>query len=210
MLRLILSFLCFSCLFCYELWADAYIYRDKNGGIILTNKKMQQVHLIKRYKLPKRLKKITKGHINYANKEKNRLKHFNKIKKAAEKQGLPVSLFSALIEIESAFDENALSQAGAVGLTQLMPATAKRFGVTDRNDPEQSINAGARYLRYLLNRFDHNAHLALAGYNAGENAVIRFKYQIPPYKETRKYVKKVLALYKQKKVSLSPLTITTH
>jgi soluble lytic murein transglycosylase-like protein len=166
---------------------------------------MSNASLLKRYKLPERLRKKTKGRIDYANKEKNRHKHRSEIRKAAEKHGVPVSLFEALVETESAFDENALSQAGALGLTQLMPATAKRFGVTDRTNPVQSLNAGARYLRQLLNLFKHNAYLALAGYNAGENAVIRFKYQIPPYKETQQYIKKVMALYRQKKVQLQPL-----
>ena len=79
---------------------------------------------------------------------------------------------------------------------QLMPATAKRFGVSDRTNASSNVYGGARYLRYLLRLFNNNLNLALAGYNAGENAVIRYGNQIPPYQETKSYVRKVLALYK--------------
>jgi soluble lytic murein transglycosylase-like protein len=79
---------------------------------------------------------------------------------------------------------------------QLMPATAERYGVGNRRDPASNINGGSRYLRDLLIMFDNNLTLALAAYNAGENAVIRNNYQIPPYEETQQYVKKVLRYYK--------------
>jgi len=201
-----ISFLIFSLLSGY-LAADAYIYQKSDGTILLTNKVNAKADLIKRYKLPKRLQKKIKGHIRFSNKEKNRLLYLDKIRQAAEKHHIPVSLLEALVETESAFDHKALSSAGAMGLTQLMPATAKRFGVTDREDPTQSLNAGARYLKILLTLFKHDVRLALAGYNAGEHTVIRFKYQIPPYKETQRYVKKVMRLYRQKKVKLSPLPL---
>ncbi len=182
------------------LQADAYIYQSDDGMITLTNKVMKNQSLIKKYKLPERLQTKVKSRVDYSAKEKNRRKYASKIRKFAEKYAIPVSLFSALVETESAFDPKALSKAGAVGLTQLMPATAKRFGVTDRKNPSQSLEAGARYFSYLLKLFKHDAKLALAGYNAGENAVIRFKHQIPPYKETRKYVKRIMRLYQQKNV----------
>ncbi len=96
-----------------------------------------------------------------------------------------------------AYDHNAVSRAGAVGLMQLMPATARRYGVADRRDPSANIIGGTRYLRDLLEDFDRNLQLALAGYNAGENAVKKYGYQIPPFPETRDYVRKVLKLYSQ-------------
>jgi len=104
-------------------------------------------------------------------------------------------LLHAVIQTESAYNPKAVSPKGAVGLMQLMPGTAKRYGVHDRTDVSSNLYGGARYLNYLLKLFNNNLKLALAGYNAGENAVIRYGYQIPPYRETRNYVRKVLALY---------------
>ena len=106
-------------------------------------------------------------------------------------------LIEAIITAESAFDPLALSSTGALGLMQLMPATAERFGVTDRLDPAQNILGGARYLNFLLNKFNNNLKLAVAAYNAGEGNVIKHRNRIPPFKETTKYVPKVLAYYKQ-------------
>jgi hypothetical protein len=109
---------------------------------------------------------------------------------------LEPALLHAVIQTESAYNPNAVSPKGAVGLMQLMPATAKRFGVTDRRDAASNVYGGARYLRHLLELFNHNLELALAAYNAGENAVKRYNNQIPPYRETRNYVKKVMRLYR--------------
>jgi soluble lytic murein transglycosylase-like protein len=106
-------------------------------------------------------------------------------------------LIEAIIAVESAFNPLALSSTGALGLMQLMPATAERFGVTDRLDPAQNILGGARYLSFLLNKFNNNLKLAVAAYNAGEGNVVKHRNRIPPFKETTKYVPKVLAYYKQ-------------
>lgn len=106
-------------------------------------------------------------------------------------------LIEAIITAESAFNPLALSRTGALGLMQLMPATAERFGVTDRLDPEQNILGGARYMSFLLNKFNNNLKLAVAAYNAGEGSVMKHRNRIPPFKETIKYVPKVLAYYKQ-------------
>lgn len=107
------------------------------------------------------------------------------------------NLIEAIITAESAFDPSALSSAGALGLMQLMPDTAERFGVSDRLDPAQNILGGARYLNFLLNKFNNNLKLAVAAYNAGEGNVIKHRNRIPPFKETQKYVPKVLAYYRQ-------------
>jgi soluble lytic murein transglycosylase-like protein len=96
---------------------------------------------------------------------------------------------------ESAFDARAVSPKGARGLMQLMPATAARFGVKDIFDPAQNIEAGARYLRFLLDLFDGDISLALAGYNAGEGAVKKYGYTVPPYRETVNYVRKIRRRY---------------
>ncbi len=109
---------------------------------------------------------------------------------------LEPALLHAIIETESAYNPNAVSPKGAVGLMQLMPATAKRFGVTDRRDAAANVYGGATYVRHLLKLFNNDLKLALAAYNAGENAVKRYDNQIPPYRETRNYVKKVMRLYR--------------
>jgi soluble lytic murein transglycosylase-like protein len=95
-----------------------------------------------------------------------------------------------------------VSGKGAAGLMQLMPDTAKRYGVADRFDPRQNLEGGARYLRDLLRLFDNNVSLALAAYNAGENAVARYGNRIPPYRETLNYVPRVLDFYQRYQTGL--------
>lgn len=114
------------------------------------------------------------------------------IAEAARKHHLHPALLTAMAEVESAFDAQAVSHKGARGLLQLMPRTAARFGVEDSFDPVQNVDGGAEYLSWLLDRFDGRADLALAGYNAGEGKVERYD-GVPPYRETREYVAKVLA-----------------
>lgn len=117
------------------------------------------------------------------------------INAAARRTELEPALLHAVITAESAYNPDATSPKGAAGLMQLMPATAKNYGVSDRYDPEENILGGSSYLKDLMGRFNNNLELVLAAYNAGENAVIRYGNQIPPYRETKYYVKKVLALY---------------
>lgn len=114
------------------------------------------------------------------------------IDEKSKKYGVRTELVHAVIQAESAYNPRAVSHAGAVGLMQLMPATAKRFGVSDSTNPRQNIDGGVRYLRFLLDYFNNNLRLAVAGYNAGENAVIKHGSKIPPYKETRQYVTTVM------------------
>jgi hypothetical protein len=92
---------------------------------------------------------------------------------------------------ESSYKLKATSPKGARGLMQLMPATAARFGVTDIYDPQQNIDGGVRYMRWLLDTFNGDIELALAGYNAGENAVMKYGWAVPPYNETQDYVKRI-------------------
>ncbi|MBG7602957.1 MAG: lytic transglycosylase domain-containing protein [Gammaproteobacteria bacterium] len=113
------------------------------------------------------------------------------IEAAAGRVGLSAHLVHAVVKTESAYRKGARSRAGAVGLMQLMPATAKRFGVTNRKDPAQSLRGGTVYLSWLLRRYNGNLQFALAGYNAGEGAVDKYN-GIPPYRETRNYVVKVM------------------
>jgi soluble lytic murein transglycosylase-like protein len=106
------------------------------------------------------------------------------------------NLLRAVIVVESGFNSRAVSKRGAVGLMQLMPATASRFGVSNRYDPLQNISGGAAYLKFLMDRFGHDMRLALAAYNAGEEAVDRNGGQIPPFSETMAYVPRVLKIYR--------------
>jgi soluble lytic murein transglycosylase-like protein len=133
--------------------------------------------------------------IRYASINKKRFEGL--IEQTASKYQIDPKLVHAVIQTESAYDADAVSSAGAVGLMQLMPATARRFGVNDRNDPYQNVEGGTRYLKHLINLFEDNLHLAVAAYNAGENAVMKYNYSIPPYPETQNYVRQVLALYKR-------------
>lgn len=112
---------------------------------------------------------------------------------AAATHGLDPALLRAIIHVESRFNPLALSTAGASGVMQLMPATARRYGVVNRADPRQNIDAGARYLRDLLGQFGGNVALALSAYNAGEGAVLRHARRVPPYRETLTYVPEVMA-----------------
>ena len=117
------------------------------------------------------------------------------IEQAAGEAGIDAALVHAGITAESGYNPAAISRTGAQGLMQLMPDTAKRYAVENAFDPEQNIRGGARYLRDLLDMFDNNLKLAIAAYNAGENAVLRHGKRIPPYRETQAYVPKVLRLY---------------
>ncbi len=114
--------------------------------------------------------------------------------RAAERYKVDYALVKAVIKAESNFNSRAISPAGARGLMQLMPETASALGVADSFQPEENIHGGVRYLRYLLDLFEGNVQLALAGYNAGENAVFRYN-GIPPYKETQFYVQRVLRYF---------------
>jgi len=113
------------------------------------------------------------------------------IGEVAARYSVPKNLVVAIIEAESEFDPLAVSRRGALGLMQLMPATAEILGVSDPFDPRENIEGGVRHLRAMMDRFDNDLPLALAAYNAGERAVIRHG-GIPPYRETRQYVSRIL------------------
>jgi hypothetical protein len=124
------------------------------------------------------------------------------ISSASKRYGVDEAVVRAIIHAESAFNPRALSRVGAQGLMQLMPDTARRFGVSNAFDAGQNIRGGVQYLAWLLKRFNGNVSLAAAGYNAGEGAVDRYK-GVPPYAETRRYVERVATLAQRYRGSLA-------
>ncbi|MCJ7837612.1 MAG: lytic transglycosylase domain-containing protein [Burkholderiales bacterium] len=124
------------------------------------------------------------------------------VAQAAGEYGIDAALLHAVISVESGYNARAVSKSGAAGLMQLMPATARRYGVADVFDPAQNVRAGAQYLTHLLDLFDNDLSLALAAYNAGETAVIKYGRRIPPYRETAAYVPKVVGYYEKFRSSM--------
>jgi len=165
--------------------ADIYKYVDEEGVIHFTN-----VPTDGRFRLVIREKPV-QFHLG-----PNFEKYDRVIWKAAEKYSMDFALVKAVIKAESNFNPTAISRVGAKGLMQLMPETAFAFQVIDSFHPEDNIEGGVRYLRYLLNLFQGDLRLALAAYNAGEKAVFRYR-GIPPYRETRTYVQRVLNYFQQ-------------
>lgn len=174
--------------------ADIYKYEDSRGNVYLTDTPM---------KGPYRLVKVYNNSgtraaapsLNSKQYRLNRARYTPIINTIAERLELAPELLHAVVRAESAYDPNAVSRAGAVGLMQLMPGTAEMYGVADRRDPVANVHGGAQYLRDLLELFGQDLELALAAYNAGENAVKSYGNQIPPYPETQGYVRKVLSYY---------------
>jgi soluble lytic murein transglycosylase-like protein len=165
--------------------ADIYKYIDAEGVVHLTN---VPTDAGAKYVLVMREKRILLD-----KKLGNNISNYDHlIIKASEKHNVEPALIKAIIKAESNFNHKAVSRKGARGLMQLMPATASSLQVKDSFHPENNIDGGVKYLRYLLNYFNGNLPYALAAYNAGENAVIRHR-GIPPYRETQVYVRRVMS-----------------
>ena len=121
--------------------------------------------------------------------------HDSFIVESSRRYGIDPLLIYSQMHQESSFKIRATSHKGASGLMQLMPATARRFGVTKIYDPQQNIDAGVKYMRWLLDTFNQDVVLALAGYNAGEGAVMKYGWRVPPYRETQEYVRRITSRY---------------
>ena len=178
-------------------FAEVFKYLDSRGGIHLTDKPMRGMKLLKRYSIStggvRASTPSAKSVLSAMFERREQLAPL--IETAASESRLRPALIHAVVRAESAYRPDAVSHKGAVGLMQLMPGTADRYGVSDRRDPAQNLSGGTRYLRDLLEMFDNDLQLALAAYNAGENAVIRYGNKIPPYNETQGYVRKVIRFY---------------
>lgn len=184
--------------------ADIYSYKDERGVVHFTNINPND----RRWKLVRKEEGASQnggapivGGPRVANlfmpAQADILKYATLIETASKTHGVDANLVHAVITAESGYNARALSKAGAQGLMQLMPDTARRYGVQNSWDPAQNINGGVKYLRDLIQMFEGNLELAVAAYNAGENAVIRHGRRIPPYAETVHYVPKVLGFYRK-------------
>ena len=186
-----------------------YIFKDNKGQVLLTNnskpsgnfdeftKKIKESH----YKTSKSSNGSSYNSSNNnsygtsaASNSGSRNAYDSYIRASATRHGVDPGLMKAMMHTESAFNPNARSPVGAQGLMQLMPATARRFNVANAWNPAENIEGSAKYIAWLMKRFNNNVEFAVAGYNAGEGNVDKYK-GIPPFKETRNYVQRVMSRY---------------
>lgn len=167
--------------------AQIYAWRDASGHMVLSDKPRGDGGPVQTFEVAK----VTTG-VRVTRPPDARSAEFDPIiDEHASAHGVDPDLVRAVIQVESAFNPRALSPKGAMGLMQLMPATAADLGVINPFDPGQNIGGGVRYLKQLLARYDEKIELALAAYNAGPGAVDRYGQAVPPYRETRDYVRKI-------------------
>lgn len=176
----------FSGVFAPPAEGDIYWFEDEQGVVHMSNVPVDARFRFKERETSDRGVKVLPG--------KPERGYDKLIERVARAQGLDADLLRAVIETESNYDPNAISDKGAVGLMQLMPETAKDMGVSDPFHPAENLVAGARHLRRLIEKYQGQLKLALSAYNAGEKAVDRYK-GIPPFPETQEYVKKVLSAF---------------
>ena len=176
-------------------WADIYAYNAHDGAVKASN-----VPSYSRYPIlmstPREVApaaRIAGPRSEFANK----VQYNQIVAEVARAYGLDSALLHAVISVESRYIPNAVSRKGAAGLMQLMPGTAKRYGVANPLDPVQNLHGGAKYLRDLMKKFNNDINLTLAAYNAGRSAVVRHGNSIPPFRETKNYVPRVLAFYRK-------------
>jgi soluble lytic murein transglycosylase-like protein len=165
--------------------AQIYAWRDASGTLVLSDRALHAPTEV--YEVPGAPAYVATRPVAAS----ASTRYDDLVQEHASRHALRPELVRAVIHVESGFNPTARSPKGAMGLMQLMPATARRLGVVDPYDPAENIRGGTVYLRQLLDRYDGNEELALAAYNAGEGAVERYGRRVPPYRETQDYVKKV-------------------
>ena len=194
------------CLAGVPLWAQLYSYVSPEGRLVITDRPIKRDgYKLKDTFVPKRKREELAAAAERAASDRGghqgqmltRSQLAGFVDPIAKAMQVDPDLVKAVVEVESGRVIAAKSHKGAMGLMQLIPETAERFGVSNAWDPRQNIQGGIRYLKYLLSYFEGDVDLVLAAYNAGENAVDRHG-GIPPYNETRRYVKKVRMLYKER------------
>jgi soluble lytic murein transglycosylase-like protein len=166
--------------------AQIYAWRDASGTLVLSDRVIDQPTNV--YEVEGAPKYVSTTPVESTS---ARERYEPYVLEYSNRHSLRPELVRAVIQVESGYNPRALSPKGAMGLMQLMPETARMLGVQRPYDPEQNIRGGTRYLRLLLDKYDGNEELALAAYNAGSGAVDKYGKRIPPYRETRDYVRKV-------------------
>ena len=169
--------------------AQIYSWRDANGNLVLSNRRPESAGpaATKTYAVPRADKILA---TRYVAAERGR-QYDDLISEHSRLNGVRSDLVRAVMQVESAFNPNATSPKGAMGLMQLMPATMRQYGVRNAFNPSENVRAGVAYLRQLLDRYSNNEELALAAYNAGPGAVDKHGQAVPPYRETRNYVAQI-------------------
>jgi soluble lytic murein transglycosylase-like protein len=167
--------------------AQIYSWRDANGNLVVSNRHPAASTQLTSYAVPK-----AEGVRATRSAAAERARAYDDlISEHSRTQGVREDLVRAVMQVESAFNPYARSPKGAMGLMQLMPSTAKLFGVKNAFDPAENVRAGVAYLRELLDRYQNNEELALAAYNAGPAAVDKHGQSVPPYRETQNYVAQI-------------------
>lgn len=192
-------------------WADIYAYTAEDGTVLLSNVPADDRYTVLIASQERPLLAGRAGPtVALPHGRDNppaggaRVEYADIIEQVARASGVESALLHAVISVESRYNASAVSKKGAVGLMQLMPGTAQRYGVTDVFDPLQNLQGGARYLKDLLRLFGSDLELTLAAYNAGEQAVLKHGRRIPPYDETKRYVPLVLDFYRRYQAASAP------
>jgi soluble lytic murein transglycosylase-like protein len=173
--------------------AQIYSWRDANGNLVVSNRRQNSPAVAQSYSVPTAVaapKEETVRATRYVAPERIRV-FDDLISEHSRNHGVRADLVRAVVQVESAFNPRARSPKGALGLMQLMPATARLYSVMDAFNPAENIRGGVAYLRSLLDRYQNNEELALAAYNAGPGAVDKYSQTVPPYRETKNYVKQI-------------------